>query len=146
MGYPQQVTVHAHSICWVFQYHNGYRLIPVYILPNTIACVYILMKSLPPPPPLLGRWDNFMGPWRTLNFHLPLWGLSQMGELKFSTRFWGDSRLFSNGGTERVLPLLAKSYSFLPPEKVFPEDSPHQIFIPIHQRFIPPNPLNQLLY
>ena len=45
---------------------------------------------------------SFIGPWGTLDFHLPLGGeLSQMGGLKFSTLlgrgqqgflYWGDGR------------------------------------------------------
>ena len=41
--------------------------------------------------------DNFVGPWGTLNFHLPLWGLSQMGVLKFFT-FEGEQQDFLYGG------------------------------------------------
>ena len=49
--------------------------------------------------------DNFIGPWGTLNFHLPLGaggvgglgGLSQMGVLKFFT-FEGEQRDFPHGG------------------------------------------------
>ena len=32
---------------------------------------------------------SFIGPWGTLNFHLPQGGLSQMRGLKISTLFWG---------------------------------------------------------
>ena len=61
------------------------------------------MESSPPP----GRWGggggwcNFMRPWGTLNFHLPLGGLSQIGGLKFSIRLWGQQRFlyWGDGGS-----------------------------------------------
>ena len=93
--------------------------------------------------PTPGRWgDNFMGPWETLNFHLPPLGeLSQMEGLKFSTLFYGEggdgrgcNRVFSTGGWRESI-LTGPKLLISPIGKVFPIDSPHQ-------RFIPPNPLN----
>ena len=53
----------------------------------------------PPPPRKMGeRGDNFIGPCGTLNFYLPLGGLSQMRGLKSFTLFGGDNKVFSSGG------------------------------------------------
>ena len=63
----------------------------IYIICN---CVYMESSS--------SRYmtgDNFIGPWGTLNFHLPLRGLAKWG-FKFSTLFAGDNRVFSISGME----------------------------------------------
>ena len=63
--------------------------------------------------------DNFIGPWGTLNFHLPLGGLV------------GGAGFYLLGGMGGVLPPLAKNYSSLPDqEKSLPVDSSHQRIIP----------------
>ena len=77
----------------------------------------------------LRRWGGgkeFYWAWGTLNFHLSLGGLSQMGGLKLSTFFWGDNRVFSPWGMEGVPhPPLAKNYSSFPPGKVSTVNSPN---------------------
>ena len=67
-----------------------------------------------------GRWgDNFNGPWTTLNFHLPLGGLSQMRFLKSFTLFGGRQRGFLYWrGCGVSVPHLAKIYSSSPTKKL----------------------------
>ena len=71
---------------------------------------------------------NFIRPWGTLNFHLPMEGLSHGVFTIFHTFFGGGGFLY--WGMEGVPPTLTKNYSSLPPKKVSPLDSPHQRFIP----------------
>ena len=87
---------------------------------------------------------QFFGPWGILNFHLQLdgGGLSQMEGLKFSTLLGDNNKVFSTGGMEGVPTLLAKNYSSLPPGKVSPVDSHHQIFIAPTKGLFPRTPLN----
>ena len=41
--------------------------------------------------------DSFIGSWWTLNFHVPVEGLNQMGGLKFFTLLWGNKEVISTG-------------------------------------------------
>ena len=73
----------------------------------------------PPPPPQEDEGYNFIGPWGTLNFYLPLGVLTQMGGLKSFTLFFGrggNKVFWGDGGAP---PPLAKNLLIsLPPGKV----------------------------
>ena len=69
-------------------------------------------------------------------------GRSQMEGLRFSTLLGDNNKVFSTGGMEGVPTLLAKNYSSLPPGKVSPVDSHHQIFIAPTKGLFPRTPLN----
>ena len=67
----------------------------------------------------------------TLNFHLLLVELSQMGGLKIFRLFWGDSRVFSAGGMGRVsAPLIKNLLSPCQPVKIPP--SRQKVHPPLH--------------
>ena len=55
----------------------------------------------------MGGGTNLSGLGGTLNFHLPLGGLSQMGELNIFHFFSGAIEVFSTGGMGGVPPPLA---------------------------------------
>ena len=71
--------------------------------------------------------NNLIEPWGTLNFHLPLGGLSQIRGLKFFIKlfFGGDNRVYSTGGGEGAPPPLTKNLLVSPtPGKVPPSRVP----------------------
>ena len=71
--------------------------------------------------PLEDGGDNFIVPWGTLNFHLFMVELSQMGGLKIFRLFWGDNGVFSTGGMGRVsAPLTKNLLSPRQPVKILP--------------------------
>ena len=100
-------------------------------------------------PPLKTMADNFIGPWGTLDFHLPLGVLIQMGFLKFSSHFrewwrgWGHNKVFSTcgGWMESVLHWPKISYPSHRERKILPRPPLPNCYSP-HQGFILPNPLN----
>ena len=81
--------------------------------------------------PTLERWeDNFIGPWATLNFYLPMGELSQMEGLKFFTFFLGGITAFFPYGRMVGSPSLTghKLTHLSPTRNSLPVDSQSLIY------------------
>ena len=87
------------------------------------------MESSPPPQEDEGY--NFVGPWGTLNFYLPLGVLTQMGGLKsFTLFFWEGGQQGFLGGWGSPSPTGQKFTHPSPTRNSPPVDSPPNFYYP----------------